>query len=161
MKEQELELMSKIYAICKYQFNVDDNFELSRKIDSINARHTAMYICKNHEELRHLSLESLSYGLSKTIGRRVKFNHSTILHAIRSVENYIDSKDKLSGDFRFNYKKIMKEVSEIPIQDVPIPKVIEDAFNESKILVEEIKASLDVLRKCQEKMLNAFNALNS
>jgi len=100
MKEQEKEVLRKIYLACKYEFEVADSLQSTRKREAVQARQLTIYVAKKHKWLKELSLNEIGKGLAELLGRKEPFDHATVIHAYKTVNTYLNTNDVLSREFQ-------------------------------------------------------------
>lgn len=70
----------------------------SRKREYVTARQISMKLCREY------TIKSLAYIGNEHGGR----DHATVLHAIKTINNFIDTKDKLILDWYYKSKDALK-----------------------------------------------------
>lgn len=92
-----------------FDMNLDVMTDFSRASEAVKYRQTLMYILK-----RKTSWPLSIIGVNCSEGRRRPYDHATVLHSIREIENDLDTFDRTNIDQRGTCKVIRLAIDSIP-----------------------------------------------
>lgn len=98
-----------------YNCSLDDLYDLSRTRTFVQARYTAMYFIRKYVKLSYDEIAEVFYN-----GTRALHHHTTIMHGIRTVNNYIDVKQSPVYEAVLS---VEDEIAELALFN-PSPKII-------------------------------------
>lgn len=118
IRDRNIDSSEIVRSVCEYfNKNERDIKKKSRKQENLYPRQCAMYLMRKYTKMTLKQIgDEFDYGLIKKTR-----DHTTAIHSINTIQNYIDTEDKVKNDIR--------NITEIISSGMTL-KTLKDVINE-------------------------------